>query len=128
MMKASLSKTADNGLAGRRQVRRISRLFDSAPGGLCALFLAAVICGLPCRAIVVHTVCPSGCDYPDPESAELSLPSVLNDTYVFAWQAGQTFTTALTIRNLTMNGNSVIHRSSQIYALTSGTRVGAEQT
>jgi hypothetical protein len=93
-----------------------------------SFLFAAVICGLPCRAIVVHTVCPSGCDYPDPESAELSLPSVLNDTYVFEWQAGQTFTTALTIRNLTMNGNTVIHRSSQIYALPSGTRVGAAQT
>jgi hypothetical protein len=127
MTKVSLEKLTHKILAGRGQPRRVSASSDAAPGGLCALLLAVSICSLPCRAVIVHTVCPSGCDYPDPESAEMSLPPKLSDTYVFEWQAGQTFTTTLTIRNLTMNGNSVIHRTSQIYALPSGTRVGAAQ-
>ncbi|HLH44193.1 MAG TPA: hypothetical protein VKV74_14490 [Bryobacteraceae bacterium] len=88
--------------------------------------LASIMCwSLPSQAVVVHSVCASGCDYADPQSAENSLPASLSDNYVFEWQAGQTFTQTLTIRNLTMNGHWVIHRSSQSYAIPPGTRAGA---
>jgi hypothetical protein len=76
-------------------------------------------------AVITKTVCPLACDYSDPQSAENSLPASLSDTYIFEWQAGQTFTQTLTIRNLAMNGNWVIHRSSQVSALPAGVRAGA---
>ena len=91
--------------------------------------LALSMCwGIPSQAVVVHSVCASGCDYTDPQSAENSLPASLSDSYIFEWQAGQTFTQTLTIRNLTMNGHWVIHRSSQSYAIPPGTRAGASAT
>ncbi|HEY6346510.1 MAG TPA: hypothetical protein VIY49_33885 [Bryobacteraceae bacterium] len=65
------------------------------------LFAALVCWSVPSQAVVIHSVCPSGCDYPDPGTAEAALPSivptwpVLNDTYIFEWQAGQSFTTTI---------------------------------
>lgn len=65
------------------------------------LFAALIWWSVPSQAVVVHSVCPSGCDYPDPGAAEAALPSivptwpVLNDTYIFEWQAGQSFQTTV---------------------------------
>ena len=44
---------------------------------------------IPSRAVVVHSVCASGCDYADPQSAENLLPASLSDSYVFEWQAAR---------------------------------------
>jgi hypothetical protein len=65
------------------------------------LFAAFIWAAVPSQAVVIHSVCPSGCDYPDPGTAEAALPSivptwpVLNDTYIFNWEAGQVFTETL---------------------------------
>ena len=88
------------------------------------ILLAGMVCvSVPSQAVIVHTVCPSGCDFTDPQSAENSLPATLNDTYVFEWQAGQVFTETLTIANVNANGYWVIHRSSNAGALAPGVRV-----
>jgi hypothetical protein len=62
------------------------------------LLLAAA----PAWAVQVYTVCPSGCTYPDPATAEAALPTIfastwpqITDTVILEWTAGQNFNTSI---------------------------------